>query len=187
VGIKSQWFERRLTVNVDYFNQKYDGYIASQFNIACTGVPNPAGMAYGTTDGTPAGPQCFGTMFANADAVSTGVEAEARALITDDWMLDLIYTYTNAHFANALVPCNDYNGDGVPDVNGIPMVQQGKYVSECHSNTTLGSLPKTSISAMTNYDFHFGGLKQWAVSPSPSGRQPTPRTNSHGTESAAME
>ena len=161
VGIKSQWFERRLTVNVDYFNQKYDGYIASQFNIACTGVPNPAGMSYGTTDGTPTGPQCFGTMFANADAVSKGFEAELHALVTDDWTLDLIYTYTDAHFANALVPCNDYNGDGVPDVNGVPMVQQGKYVSQCHSNTTLGSLPKTSVSAMTNYDFHFGGFTEY--------------------------
>jgi iron complex outermembrane recepter protein len=161
VGLKTQWFDHRLTADFTYFNQKYNGYIASQFNIACTGVPNPNGMAYGTTDGTAAGPQCFGTMFANANAVSSGVEFEMRALPTPDWMLDLIYTYTDAHFANALVPCNDYNADGVPDVNGIPMVQAGKYVSECHSNTTLGSLPKTSVSLMTNYNFHFGGLEEY--------------------------
>jgi iron complex outermembrane receptor protein len=37
-------------------------------------------------------------------------------------------------------------------------VQPGKFVSECLSNTTLGSLPKTSISAMTNYNFHVGGF-----------------------------
>jgi iron complex outermembrane receptor protein len=161
VGLKTQWFDRRLTVDVDYFNQKYDGYIASQFNIACTGVPNPNGLAYGTTDGTPAGPLCFGTMFKNADAVSKGVEFEMRALITPDWMVNLIYTYTDAHFSNAVVPCNDYDGNGVPDVNGIPMVQPGKYISECHSNTTLGSLPKTSVSGMTNYTMHFGGLDEY--------------------------
>jgi iron complex outermembrane receptor protein len=158
VGLKSQWFDRRLTANLSYFDQKYDGYIASQFNIACTGVPNPNGPAFGTTDGTAAGPQCFGTMFKNAAAVSSGYEFELRALLTPDWMLGLNYTYTDAHFDNALVPCNDYNADGVPDVDGTPRVQPGKYVSECRSSTTLGSLPKTSVSAMTNYNFHFGSF-----------------------------
>jgi iron complex outermembrane receptor protein len=158
VGIKSQWFDRRLTANLTYFDQKYDGYIASQFNIACTGVPNPNGLAFGTTDGTAAGPQCFGTMFKNAAAVSTGVEFEMQALVTPDWRLGLIYTYTDAHFDNAVVPCNDYNGDGTADVNGTPRVQPGKFVSDCRSSTTLGSLPKTSVSAMTNYNFHMGGF-----------------------------
>jgi iron complex outermembrane receptor protein len=161
VGIKSQWFERRLTANLSYFDQKFDGYIASQFNIACTGVPNPNGLAFGTTDGTAAGPQCFGTMFRNADAVSKGFEFELRALVTPDWMVGLIYTYTDAKFDNAVVPCNDYNGDNVADVGGVPMVQAGKYVSECRSSTTLGSLPKTSVSAMTNYNFHLGGFNEY--------------------------
>lgn len=158
VGFKSQWFERRLTANITYFDQKYDGYIASQFNIACTGVPNPNGLAVGTTNGLPAGPLCFGTMFKNAPAISKGIEFELQALLTPDWTLNLIYTYTDAKFDNALVPCNDYNGDNVPDVNGTPMVQQGKFVSECQTNTTLGSLPKTSASAMTNYTFHVGNF-----------------------------
>lgn len=161
LGIKSQWFERRLTANLSYFDQKYDGYIASQFNIACTGVPNPNGLAIGTTDGTPGGALCFGTMFKNADAVSTGFEFELQALLTPDWSVGMIYTYTDAHFDNASVPCNDYNGDGVPDVNGTPMIQPGKFVSECLSSTTLGSLPKTSVSGMTNYNFHFGGSEQY--------------------------
>ncbi len=160
-GIKSQWFDRRLTANLSYFDQKYQGYIASQFNIACTGVPNSGGLAYATVDGSAAGGACFGTMFRNADAVSKGVEFELRAQVTPDWLIGVNYTYTDAHFANALVPCNDYNGDGIPDVNGTPMVQQGKYVSECHSNTTLGSLPKVAISGMTNYEMHFGGLDEY--------------------------
>lgn len=161
IGIKSQWFERRLTANLTYFDQKYDGYIASQFNIACTGVPNPNGPAFGTTDGTAAGPQCFGTMFRNADAVSKGVEFEMQALVTPDWMVGMTYTYTDAKFDNAVVPCNDYNGDNIPDVDGTPRVQPGKFVSECVTNTTLGSLPKTSVSAMTNYNFHVGDFEPY--------------------------
>jgi iron complex outermembrane receptor protein len=160
-GLKSQWLDRRLTANLSYFDQKYKGYIASQFNIACTGVPNPNGLAFATANGTPGGATCFGTMFANADAVSRGVELEVRAQVTPDWMIGMNYTYTDAHFANALVPCNDYNGDGTPDVNGTPMVQQGKYVSECHSNTTLGSLPKVAVSAVTRFETHLGGLDEY--------------------------
>lgn len=160
-GIKSQWLDRRLTANLSYFDQKYKGYIASQFNIACTGAPSSTGMAYATANGLANGPTCFGTMFRNADAVSKGFELEVRAQVTHDWMLGVNYTYTDAHFANALVPCNDYNGDGIPDVNGTPMVQQGKYVSECHSSTTLGSLPKVAISGMTSYDLHLGAFDEY--------------------------
>lgn len=87
-------------------------------------------------------------MFKNAAAVSKGYEFELRALVTPDWMVGLNYTYTDAKFDNVLVPCNDHNGDGVPDVNGMPMVQPGKFVSECRSSTTLGSLPKSSVSAI---------------------------------------
>ena len=160
-GVKSQWFDRRLTANLSYFNQDYKGYIASQFNIACTGAPNASGPAFATANGLANGATCFGTMFRNADAVSKGLELEVRAQVTPDWMIGVNYTYTDAHFANALVPCNDYNGDGVPDVNGTPMVQQGKYVSECHSNTTLGSLPKVAVSGMTRYEVHLGGLDEY--------------------------
>jgi iron complex outermembrane receptor protein len=167
-GVKSQWLDRRLTANLSYFDQKYKGYIASQFNIACTGVPNTttgtsgtAAMAYATADGSPTGNTCFGTMFRNADAVSKGFEFEVRAQVTPDWLIGVNYTYTDAHFANALVPCNDYNGDGIPDVNGIARVQHGKYVSECKSSTTLGSLPKVAISGMTSYDLHLGGLDEY--------------------------
>lgn len=158
LGLKSQLFNRRLTFNVAVFDQKYIGYITSQFNVACTGVPNPNGLAYGTTDGTPNGPLCFGTMTGNGNAISRGVEVEMHARPTNHWNIGGIFTYTDAHFANATLPCNDYNGDGVLDVNGVPMVQQGRYVSLCTENGALGSLPKVSFTANTSYDFDVGEL-----------------------------
>lgn len=158
VGLKSQWFSRRLTANVALFDQRYNGYISSAFNVVCTGVPNPNGLSYATTNGTATGPLCFGTMLGNGNAVSKGVEIELRGMITPNWSVGTVYTYTDAHFQNALLPCNDYNGDGTPDVNGTQMVQKGKFVSECHTSQALGQLPKTSVSAMTNYDFHLGSF-----------------------------
>jgi iron complex outermembrane receptor protein len=158
IGMKTQWFNKRLTLNVALFDQKYKGYITSQFNVACTGVPNPNGLAFATNNGLQNGPQCFGTMTGNGNAVSRGIEVEARANVTRAWTISGIFTYTDAHFANASLPCNDYNGDGVLDVSGVPMVQKGQYVSLCKENGPLGSLPKVSFTANTSYDFNVGNI-----------------------------
>ncbi|MDF0544744.1 TonB-dependent receptor [Sphingobium sp. H39-3-25] len=158
LGLKTQWFDRRVTANLTLFDQKFDGYITSQFNIACTGVPSASGPAFGTDDGLQNGPQCFGTMTGNGDAVSRGVEFELNGRVTDAWTIGGIFTYTKAHFSNADLPCNDYNGDGELDVDGIPRVQQGRYVSICKLNGPLGSLPKVSFTANTNYNFEVGQI-----------------------------
>lgn len=158
VGFKSQWFDKRLTANLALFDQKYTGYISQQFNVACTGVPSTTGMSLATVDGTAAGNLCFGTMRGNGDAESKGVELEIRGRLTDKWTIGGIYTYTDAKYADALLPCNDYNGDGVTDTNGTPMVQQGRFVSLCHLNTPLGSLPKVSFTTSTSYDLQFGSF-----------------------------
>ena len=147
-----------MTLNLGLFDQKYDGYISQQFNVACTGVPSTTGMAFATNTGTAAGTQCFGTMRGNGNAESKGVELELRAKVTDNWTINAIYTYTDAKYANAVLPCNDYNGDGVTDTNGTPMVQPGRFVSLCSLNTPLGSLPKVSFTASTNYDLMLGSL-----------------------------
>ena len=147
-----------MTLNVGLFDQKFDGYISQMFNVACTGVPSTTGMSLATTDGTASGNQCFGTMRGNGDAESKGIELEINAVVTDNWTIGGIYTYTDAKYADAQLPCNDYDGDGVTDTNGTPMVQQGRYVSECSLNTPLGSLPKVSFTANTTFDFHLGSL-----------------------------
>jgi len=155
-GFKSQWLDRRVTVNLALFDQKFDGYISQMFNVACTGVPSETGMSLATLDGTADSALCFGTMRGNGDAESKGVELEVNARVTDNWTIGGIYTYTDAKYADAQLPCNDYDGDGVTDTNGTPMVQQGQFVSECSLNTPLGSLPKVSFTANTTYDLHFG-------------------------------
>ncbi|EZP50458.1 TonB-dependent receptor [Sphingomonas sp. RIT328] len=156
LGLKSQWFDKRLTANLAVFDQKFDGYITSQFNVVCTATPNPNGPGYATYDGTAGGALCYGTMTGNGNAVSRGVELELAAHVTDRWSVGGIYTYTDAHFDNARLPCNDYNGDGILDVDGVPRVQKGQYVSLCTTNGALGSLPKVSFTANTSYTFDVG-------------------------------
>lgn len=158
LGLKSQWFDGMVTLNIALFDQKYDGYITSQFNIACTGVPNPNGLAFATRDGTATGQNCFGTMTGNGDAVSRGVEVELNVNPLRGLNIGGIFTYTNAHFDDAELPCNDYNGDGVLDVDGVPRVQQGRYVSLCRNSDPLGSLPKISFTTRSSYEFNVGNV-----------------------------
>lgn len=160
IGLKTQWLDDRVKLNIAYFDQNYDGFIAVTNNVTCTATPNPDGLAFATLGGTndPADPDCRQNVNFNGDAVSEGVEVEFSALITDNWSLGINYTYTNAHFDNALVPCNDYNGDGVIDTEGTPRVQQGQYISQCRTNAALGQLGPHSYSFNTSYDFNVGGM-----------------------------
>jgi len=158
IGIKSEWLDRRLRLNIAYYDQKYDGFIAVTNNVACTGVPNPDGMAYATLDGTPTGGLCRENAQFNGDAIARGVEVELNALITDNWTVGLNYSYVDAYFDNALVPCNDYNGDGIPDNEGVGMIQQGKYISECRTSAPLGQISPHSLSALSDYNFGIGNL-----------------------------
>lgn len=158
IGLKSQWFNRMLTVNIALFDQKYDGYIGSQFNVACTGVPNPNGLAFATVEGTETGTGCFGTMLSNGDAVSRGVEVELGLNPMVGLNFNSIFTYTDAKYDNALVPCNDYNGDGTIDTNGTAFVQPGAFVSTCQTSEPLGSLPKVSFTNRASYDFDVGAF-----------------------------
>ena len=158
VGLKTEWLDHRLTLNLAYYDQAYDGFIAVTNNVACTGVPNPNGLGFATDDGLAAGDACRQNVRFNGDAVSQGLDLELRALITDKWTVGLNYAYVDAHFENALVPCNDYNGDGAIDNNGTAMIQQGQYVSECRTSDALGQIAPNSLSVMTNHDFKIGRL-----------------------------
>jgi iron complex outermembrane receptor protein len=158
IGLKSQWFDRRLTTNIAYYDQKYNGFIGVTNNVACTGVPNPNGLAFASVDGTAAGNICRQNVSFNGNAVSKGLELELNAKLTQDWSLGVNYSYSDAHFNNALIPCNDYNGDGNPDNAGVPLVQRGQYVSLCATSAPLGQLAPHSYSALTNYDFRVGEL-----------------------------
>ncbi|MDG5496194.1 TonB-dependent receptor [Niveispirillum sp. BGYR6] len=163
LGLKSNWLDGRLELNANVFHQKFDGYIGQFFLAACTGAPNANGLAYATNEGTLGGAACTIQSSAfNGDALSTGAELEARALITDDWSVNLTLAYADARYDKATIPCNDYNGDGTPDAEGVPRVQQGRYVSQCVSNSALGQLPKFSATLGSNYEFPLGSYTGFA-------------------------
>ena len=151
-GFKSQWLDRRVTVNLALFDQKFDGYISQMFNVACTGVPSTTGMSLATQMARRPALYVLAPCAATAMPKARVLSWRSTRVVTDNWSIGGIYTYTDAKYADAQLPCNDYDGDGVTDTNGTPMVQQGQFVSECSLNTPLGSLPKVSFTANTTYD-----------------------------------
>lgn len=140
LGVKSQWFDRRLQVNADIFRQKIDGYI---------GRANGVGSRGAAVAGEPKGPGAGGTypydaatgginLNTNGDAVITGAEFEVTGVIVQGWQATLNASYIDAHYDNALLYCNDINNDGVPDAD-VTWVQPGRQVSVCATNSKLTS------------------------------------------------
>ena len=158
VGGKSSFLGGKLQVDADIFYQKYKGYIGQNFSIACTGVPSKSGPGYATYDGTATGAACSFGPNANGNAVSKGAELAIRGRPLEGWTLDGTFSYAKANYTNAPIPCNDYNGDGVPDSIGVPRVQPGRYVSICDVSSDLGQLPHFTLAVTSGYEHGFGEL-----------------------------
>lgn len=167
VGAKGKILDGRVFYALSAFYQKYDNFIARANSIACSGSltgtgPTP-GTVWNTNDGTaPNGANaCSGTgdvnLTYNAPASARGIELELRGEVMRKWNAALTVTYADAHFDNALIPCNDYLGNGTPNNGTSPAVQAGKYVSTCRSSGNLSTAPKFQASFNTDANFDLGG------------------------------
>lgn len=150
-GAKMRLFDRRLTLNLTAYNQTFTNFIGRLNGIACTGAPSVSGPGLATVDGTAGSADCFANFTFNGDGVSRGVEVEARAALTQDWTASFNVAYTDAHFDNASIPCNDYNSDGKSDIDGPRRVQEGRNVSICKTSGALGALPEWSFALGSEY------------------------------------
>jgi iron complex outermembrane receptor protein len=131
IGAKTQIFSGRVRLNADIFHQAYSDYIGRQNNLY-----TDLGLANVTTNG---------------NAIAEGAEFSADAYVTQTWRLRLNTTYNNAHYDNAKLPCNDFNGSLQPNTDGPPRVTPaGAVTSTCTTNTTLGA-PPWSFSVSTEY------------------------------------
>lgn len=140
IGIKSRLLDRRLSIALAAYYQKFDGFIGRR-TVRTSAARN------GVVDSGP-----FGINF-NGDAVTKGVEAEIAARVNDNFDLNIGASYNKANYTDALAPCNDFNFDGIPDTVGTPAVPVGQQVSFCVLNTRLNDNPNFSLTA--NGDIHF--------------------------------
>jgi iron complex outermembrane receptor protein len=92
------------------------------------------------------------------DAISKGVEAQLTVQPTTWADFNISATYADAHYDNAQVYCNDYNGDGAPDSEGTPSVPGGQQVALCARNDRIAEVPKFSMSATGEVRYEMDNL-----------------------------
>ena len=157
VGFKGSLMDRRVNFAVSAFYQKYDGFLTRftgiQYNCpelfgACS-ASGPAIAPGEPTNGA------FDFNY-NADAKVKGIEASIDARFIDTWDLNVAASYTRGRFSNALIPCNDYDGSGVPNENGTPVITGPGNVSYCRTDGRMAETPDFSLTANTEVRFPMG-------------------------------
>lgn len=146
LGVKASLFDRRLSVNIAAFYQRFKNYIGYEANLT-TNVTRLLGQV----DAAPTPLPSFG------DASSRGIEAQVMARMTDNFDLSVNASYADAHYDDAQIYCNDYNGDGIPDSDGVPSVPEGQQVAVCARNDRLSQIAKFNLSATGELRFGSDG------------------------------
>ena len=146
LGLKANLFDRRVSVNLAAFYQKFDGFIGL---VNVVTAPNRDGVISGAG----------ANLSFNGNAVSKGVEAQIDARVTPNWSLGVNASYARSRYSNALTPCNDYNFDGRPDTEGTRAVPIGQQVSFCTRNDRISESPDFALSANSEYALDVGNVQ----------------------------
>ncbi|WP_375194158.1 TonB-dependent receptor [Sphingobium sp.] len=157
VGLKGSLIDRTVSYSVAAFYQKFDGFLSRftgiqyncpEVNGACS-ASGPAIQPGEATNGN------FDFNY-NGNAKVKGIEATIDTRFIDTWDLNVAAAYTRARYSNALLPCNDFDGSGVPNQNGTPVITGTGNVSYCASNGRLAETPDFSLTANSELRFPMG-------------------------------
>ncbi|MDE2436017.1 MAG: TonB-dependent receptor [Sphingomonadales bacterium] len=151
IGLKGTAFDRRLNFSLAGFYQKFDGYIRRFEGIYWRSSADSQGQGF------------FGFNY-NGNATIKGVEASIDGRISDNWDFGVSASYAKARYDHASLPCNDFNGDGIPDQIGTPKVTgysaatNSPNVSYCVSSGRISDTPDFGLTANTELRFPMGNL-----------------------------
>jgi iron complex outermembrane recepter protein len=149
IGFKAALADSRVRFNVSLFQQDYDNFYFQTQPVQYLSITNPAnplaanGASISNSEFTVGG-----------KARVRGVDIDAAFQVTSRWSVNLAMTYSKAKLNNALVPCNDSNFDGSPDI-GVPTVAQfvsnGLIVARCRSNDAISRTPTWNLNVQSEY------------------------------------
>lgn len=137
IGLKSEFFDKRLRLNITAYHQDFDNYAYSSRNVFIA-----ANRANGAPNVFTAGPAIAVGVPAKVD----GVEAEIGYSITDRFNIGATLSYSLSKIKNGEIPCNDYSPkDGKPDTSGtVPTYAQiiaannGEQIAVCSVDYRAG-------------------------------------------------
>ncbi|CAN7358410.1 TonB-dependent receptor [Phenylobacterium sp. LjRoot225] len=146
VGFKSTFLDRRARLNVALFHQKFSNFFFLTQSTRYLAVTNPAAPAASAVSSS--------EFTADADAKVDGLDLEAGFQVTPRWNVNLGFTWSKARLADAQVPCNDGNFDGVVD-SIIPTAQDfinaGVLVARCPSSESISRTPRWNLTLQSEY------------------------------------
>ncbi len=141
-GIKTNWFAKRLRLNLAIFDQKFNGLMFQEASIPYLAANGAQTQVQSTT------------INIGANSIVKGFDFDGAYQITPNWSLSGGLSYADGKVANALVPCRDSNFDGVPDT-GLPTASQfqahNAHIAECKTNQSVSRDPLWNANATTEY------------------------------------
>jgi len=135
IGFKSELWDQRLQLNGAAFYQEFDGYIKRATGVLIDSDGDGIGDA-----------RASGIMF-NGDAIVSGAELEATALLSENWTASGGITYVDAKYDDAEVPCDGKPGDYTSAIH------------TCNSDGRIGDEPNWSASVHSQYTVPMGELE----------------------------
>ena len=165
VGFKSAFLDRRLSLDVSAFYQKFDNFISRFTSIATDQGTNIDVTGDGVPDGVYVGPP-DGDVDTSADynyngkATVKGIEATLAGRPTDFWDFSVSMSYIKGRYKNALLPCTTIDpATGQPVVIPNPAFGGVNNVSFCERSTRLADIPDFSLTANTEVRFGSGPVQ----------------------------
>lgn len=141
VGLKSSWLDGRLIFNLTAHHQKFKNY---PYKLTSDIFYRTFNFDFSTFQFIPG----VGNSAQYAAAVPVtvkGLEAELSYKASDNFNLSLVAAYADGKIKNGLIPCNDIDGNGIPDaVTSAPTVDQ---LFAAYGNDNVGSCTVTQQSA----------------------------------------
>jgi iron complex outermembrane receptor protein len=151
LGLKGAFFDRKVQFAIALYQQDFKNYLAyTNSYLAVSSAKD------GVVDNNAA-------FTFNADARVRGVEGSLSARLGSHLQMGLSATYNDAKFKNAKAPCNDFNGDGVPDSDGSQYIPVGQNVSICRLSGRLSDQAPWGVSLNAEYRVDVGGSRELFV------------------------
>ncbi|MCB2079274.1 MAG: TonB-dependent receptor [Novosphingobium sp.] len=147
VGFKSEWLDRRLTLNVAAFYQKFTSYPYRAPGIGVYAIDN---SSQARNPAAPSEVRSF-NYIAGVPVKVKGVEVEVNFQATENLTIGGVLSYSDGKIKGGTVPCLDLNGDGVPDI-----VSQAPTLESVQAAYGDGTIAACNVTQRASQEAPFG-------------------------------
>jgi iron complex outermembrane recepter protein len=153
VGLKMQMLDRKVTVNLAAFYQKYTGFLYSALGVPY--VDNSSGEGALLKVSTAA------ALATNAPGTVKGFDIELGYRPSSQFSMGLNINYAKGRLSDALVPCNDSNADGIAD-GGVSTLAASfaggtRDINYCKSSAALANQSDWKAAFQAEYNMPVSG------------------------------